>query len=108
MQDAATLQALQRCGLLNFYCTSNMRAQVYLLETLVRYWEHELGLFDLQGETLEFTIDENYFITGLSHRGTPMNLEGSGRGGDPLSVQHYVNTYLFPGTQKSGTQVPIS
>ena len=47
MWDAPTLQALQQSDLLKFYCTSNMRAQVHLLETLVDYWDHELGLFDL-------------------------------------------------------------
>ena len=37
MQDASTLQALQICGFLKFYCTLNMRAQVLLLKDLVRY-----------------------------------------------------------------------
>ena len=50
-----TLNALQRYSLLNFYSTSNMRAQVRLLNTLVNLWDHDLGLFDLQGETLELT-----------------------------------------------------
>ena len=103
MRDASTLQDLQRCSLLNFYCTSNMHAQVFLLETLVSYKDNELGLFDLQGETLDLTIDVIYFIMGISCRGTPMKLKGNGCSGDPLSVQDYVNTYCF-----LGTQVPIS
>ena len=37
-----------------------------------------------------------------------MKLGGIGCGGDPLSVQDYVNTYCFPGTHKSGTQIPIA
>ena len=37
-----------------------------------------------------------------------MNLEGTEQGDDPFSVQDYVNTYFFLGTQKSGTQFPIS
>ena len=72
------------------------------------YWVHELGLFELQGETLELKIDDIYFIMGLSRRGTLVNLEGTVRGGDPLSMQDYVNIYCFPRTQKLGTQVPIS
>ena len=87
---------------------SNMHAQVHLLETLVSYWDHELGLFDVQGQTLELSIDDIYSITGLSCMGTPMNLEGTDRVYDPLSVQDYVNTYCFARTQKSGTQVLIS
>ena len=86
MRDSPTLQQLQITSLLKFYCTSNMRAQVCLVEDLVTYRDHEIGVFDLQGETLELAIDYIYFIMGLSCRGTPVNLEGTGRGGDPLSV----------------------
>ena len=49
-------------------------------------WDHDLGLLELQGETLELTAEDVYFIMDLSHRGEPMNMEGTGRGGDPLSV----------------------
>ena len=92
MQEAPTMQALLRSGLLKFYCTSNMRAQVHLLEDLVEYWDHELRIFDLQGEDFKLTVDDIYFITVLSRRGTPVNIEGTGRGSDPLSVQDYIDT----------------
>ena len=93
MADPLTLNALRRFDLLNFYRTSNMRAQVRLLETLVNLWDHDLSLFDLQGETLEICVEDMYFITGLSRKGMPVNLEGTGRDGDPMSVQDYVDTY---------------
>ena len=108
MQDSPTLQALQQCGLLKFYCTSNMRANVCLLEMLIGDWDHELGLFDLQGEILEITVEDIYFITGLSRKGMPVKLEGIGRGGDPMSVQDCINAYCPSGTHKKGTCVPIS
>ena len=57
MGDPVTLQVLQRFGLLKFHCTLNMHAQVRMLETLVKLWDHELGIFDLQEETLELTIE---------------------------------------------------
>ena len=63
-----------------------MRANVRLLEFMINYWDHDLGMFDLQGETLEITTEDMYFITGLSRQGEPVNLEGTGRGSDPLSV----------------------
>ena len=81
-----TLNDLRRCGLLKFYRTSNMRAHVRLLEALVHLWDHKLGMFDLQGETLELTAEDIYFIMGLSHRGAPLNFSGTDRWGDPLSV----------------------
>ena len=76
MGDIVTLQYLQRY--LKFYCMSNMHAQVHLLETLVSLWDHELGLFDLQGENLELTIEDIYFIMILSCRGAHVNPEGTG------------------------------
>ena len=85
-----------------------MKANAHLLETLISYWDHELGVFDLQGETLKITIEEIYFIRGLSRRGTHINIEGTGRGGDPMSVHDYIDTYYPPCAQKKGTCIPIS
>ena len=48
-----------------------------------------------------------HFITGLSRKGIPMNLEGRGRGEDAMSIQDYIDTYFPPGTQKKGTCIPI-
>ena len=98
LQSFPTIQALRTCGLLKFFCTSPMWANVRILEFMVNYWDHELGMFNLQGETLELTVEDIYFITGLSQRGAPMNLEGTGRGSDPLSVQNYVDMFCIPGT----------
>ena len=64
-------------------------------------------MFDLQGESLEITSEDIYFIVGLSRRGAPVNLEGIDRGGDPLSVQNYIDIYYAPGTQKRGSCIPI-
>ena len=36
-----------------------------------------------------------------------MNLEGTGKGGDPLSVQNYIDIYCEPGTQKRCIYIPI-
>ena len=48
--DAPTLQDLQRCGFLKFYCTFGMRDNVHLLEKLISYWDKDIGVFDIQGE----------------------------------------------------------
>ena len=74
----------------------------------MRLWDLEQGMFDLQGETLELTVEDIYFVTGLSHRGSLVNLGGTRRSSDPLSVQDNVNTYCLPGTQKLGMQIPIA
>ena len=79
-----------------------MRANIRFLEKLIGYWDHDLSSFDIQGEILEITIEDMYFIIGLSRRGMHVNLEGTGRGGDPMSVQDYVDTYYTPRSQKKG------
>ena len=79
-----------------------MRANVRLLEFMINYWDHDMGMFDLQGESLEITSEDIYFITSMSQRGTPMNLEGPRRGDDPLSVQNYIDTFCASGTHKRG------
>ena len=54
-----------------------MRAQPGLLETLVQCWDPDQGVFNLQGEILEITVNDIYFITGLSCHGEVVNLKGS-------------------------------
>ena len=84
-----------------------MRANVPLLEQLISYWDHDVEAFDLQGEILEIALEDIYFITGLSRRGIPVNLKGTSRGGDPMSVQDYMDTYYIPGSQIKGSCIPI-
>ena len=65
LQDAPTVNVLCQSGLLKFLCASSMRANVCLLEFLIDYWDHDLDMFDLQGEFLEITSEDIYFISGL-------------------------------------------
>ena len=108
LQSAPTIHVLRMSGLLKFFCSSPMRANVRLLEFMIKYWDHDLGMFDLQGETLEITSQDIYFIVNLARQGALVNLEGTSRGGDPLSVQNYIDVYCTPGTQKRGSCIPIA
>ena len=60
LQSVPIIQALRTCGLLKFFCTSPMRANFHLLEFMVNYWDHDMGMFNLQGETLELTVEDIY------------------------------------------------
>ena len=66
LQDAPTVNVSHQSGLLKFFYASPMRENVRLLEFLINYWDHDLGMFDLQGEFLEITSKDVYFIFGLS------------------------------------------
>ena len=63
-----------------------MRSNVLLLEHLISYWDNDLGAFDLQGKILDVTVEDMYFIIGVSPRVMPVNLEGTCTSGDPMSV----------------------
>ena len=58
LQDAPTVNALRQSGLLKFFCTSPMWSNVRLLEFLIKYWDHDIGMFDLQAEFLEVTSED--------------------------------------------------
>jgi len=52
-------------------------------------------------------VEELYFIIGLSQCRELVNLKGGGHGAGTLTIQEYINTYYFVGTQKMRSQVPI-
>ena len=66
LQDAPTVNVLRQSGLIKFLCASPMQENVRLLEFLINYWDHDLGMFDLQGEVLDITSEDVYFISSLS------------------------------------------
>ena len=66
LRNAPMVNALQQSGLLKLFCTSPMQSNVRLLEFMINYWDHDIGSFDLQGEFLEITLEDIYFISSLS------------------------------------------
>ena len=76
-----TLAALRDCGLLKYFRISGMRAQVRLLEHLVRMWDPDQQVFNVGAHTLTIDIEDIYLLTGLSRRGSYVSLTGSRRGG---------------------------
>ena len=67
LQDAPTVNVLRSSGLLNLFCTSSMQANVRLLEFMINYWDHDFGMFDLQGESLEITSEDIYISLLVCH-----------------------------------------
>jgi hypothetical protein len=75
-----TIAALRDYGLLKYFRISGMRAQVRLLEFLVRMWDPDQQVFNVGAHTLSIDIEDIYFLTGLSRHGYYVSLTGS-RGG---------------------------
>ena len=100
-----TLNALHWCWLSKLFRTTNMWEQPRILEQMVRYWDPKHGVFDLQGEVIEITLEDIYFIIGLLQRGVAMNLKGSIHGMGDLTIQDYIKTYCIPESHK--LSIPI-
>jgi hypothetical protein len=97
--------ALRQCGLLKFFKIQGMRAQLRLLEYLVHMWDVNEQAFHVGAHILMIDIEDIYFLTGLSRRGSRVTLTGSRGGGEPMN--HYISAHCVPGTQKHSGKVAI-
>ena len=92
--DIMAQQALQACGLYNFWCLGSLRAKPRLLQLLVDYSNPEYDTFQIDGMSLSVEVEDIYFITGLSRRGEMVNLRSRGPGGG-LTTDEYIAMYYF-------------
>ena len=59
----------------------------------------------LEGQSLTPTIEDIYFLTGLSRRGEPINLHMFPSG--PHNIAELINLHCEAGTKMVGTQVLV-
>jgi hypothetical protein len=65
-----------------------MRTQTRLLNALVDYWHPDAEEFMLEGQSLTPMTEDIYFLTGLSRRGEPINLQTFTLG--PFNIEDYI------------------
>ena len=82
------VEALRNCGLLKYFRLPGMRQQTEILQFLVRSWDPIDQTFHIRDKVVSITIDDIYFLTGMSRRGAPISLLGFARGGE--SVRDYI------------------
>lgn len=70
-----------------------------LLQYLVHAWDPIDQVFQIRGKSIPITIEDIYFLTGLSRRGAPLSLSGLARGGE--SVRDYIHQFFREGSQPS-------
>jgi hypothetical protein len=66
LNDPNTMAAPRNCGLQKFFKLSGMRAQVPLLEHLVKMWDPNDQVFKVGAHDLALEIEDIYFLTRLS------------------------------------------
>jgi hypothetical protein len=97
---------LMQCGLLKLFLCSFMRTQPRLLNTLIDYWHPDAKAFMLEGQSLVPTTEDIYFLTSLSRRGELVNFQTFPAG--PSKNSELIVEYCEAGTERTGSQVPIS
>jgi hypothetical protein len=73
-----------------------MREQLRFLNALVEYWHPNTEVFMLDGQSLTPTMEDNYFLTGLSRRGEPVNLRNFPP--RPYKTEYYIAMHCEAGT----------
>ena len=97
---------LRDCGLLKYFQTSSMRAQLPLLTRIIEWWDPEEEYFHVGDQTLTIERDDIYFLTTLSRRGHPVSLRGGASNvGD--SVEALIAQFCVPDSKKSSNQLKI-
>ena len=99
LNDPGIERALRDFGLLKYFKLSGMRQQIELLEFLVQAWDPVIEAFHIKNKVVPITVEDVYFLTGLSRRGLPISLTGSTVGGE--IVRDYVMQYCYPRAEPS-------
>jgi hypothetical protein len=100
-----TIADLRDCSLLKYFRIPSMRAQVRLLEHLVRMWDPDQQVFNVGAHTLTIDVEDIYFLTGLSRRGSYVSLTGNHRGG--MKMSEYCREYCVPEAERQRGKVAI-
>ena len=82
-----------------------MRAGEPLLAHIVSYWDPDHEVFVVQGHRIELTVQDLYFLTGLS----PLGMVGNTQPVLPRgwNIMEFVERHCRPGLQVKGTRIPI-
>jgi hypothetical protein len=104
--DPNVMAALTQCGLVKFFLCPFMRAQPRLLNALVDYWHPDAESFMIEGQSLTPTTEDIYFLTGLSRRGEPVNLQTFPTGA--RKVSELIAEYCVAGTSQGTSWVPVN
>ena len=76
-----------------------------LLEYILHMWNPEQQYFEVGAHVLTIEVEDIYFFTRLSRRGTLISLTGSCEG--DVTTQELIDRHYLPGTRTSRKNIPI-
>ena len=74
--DPMTVRVLRECGLLKYFTVSGITDHVRLLDHLIRMWDSYQQHFQVGTHILTIDVEDIYFLTRLSRRGSLVSLTG--------------------------------
>ena len=77
MGNEEVMTTLRNCGLLKFFLTPCLLAQLELLQYLISIWDENQEKFILRDQELQIDVCDVYFNTGLLWRGVAPLLTGT-------------------------------
>ena len=75
--DPTTIKALRNCGLLKYFRIPGMKAHVLLLDYIIDMWDPDQENFVVGVHILPIEVEDIYFLTGFSMRGSTVALFGA-------------------------------
>jgi hypothetical protein len=105
-RDAWDQKSLKRLVLYNFWALKGMRAQVRLVQMLVKFWDSNTEAFNLDGKPLRIEVEDIYFIIVFSHQGEVVNLKVWGVGVS-MNIEDYIATHCVAGIEKVESHLSI-
>ena len=96
LNNPGTFEAVKNYWFLKYFKLSGIRQQIELLQFLVCAWDPTDQTFHIRDKMVPITIDDIYFLIGLSRRGAPISLSGFSHGGE--SVRDYFRQFCRPAT----------
>ena len=98
-------KGLRECELLKYFRVSGMRAHIHLLDHLIWMWDPDQHHFQVGTHILNIDVEDIYFLTRLSQRGSPISLTGCRRG--EMFLDDPINEYCVNGARSQGGKIPI-
>ena len=103
--DPMTMRELRACRLLKYFTVPRMRSHVCLLDHFIRMWDPDQQNFQVGTHILTIYVEDIYFLTVLSRRGSPESLIGIEEG--EMYVDDLIDEYCTVGKRSQGGNILI-
>jgi len=95
----------RECGVFKYFRVLDMRSHVRLLDHLTRMWDLEKQHFQVVTHILTIYVEDIYFLTKISRRGSLVSFSGP-QGGE-MAIDGLINEHNIIGSRSQCEKIPI-